>query len=89
MTNRFEKPFSPFYGGDLGRFLFSLDTEFDEEDIRDRVITAVSNFEPRASVRRVKVDLSPDNNSILIDIVFLIVATEVIETLTVSLTRLR
>ena len=89
LTNRFEKPFSPFYGGDHGRFLFSLDTEFDEEDIRDRVITAVSNFEPRASVRRVKVDMSPDNNSILIDIVFLIVATEVIETLTVSLTRLR
>ena len=89
LTNRFEKPFSPYFGGDLGRFLFSLDTEFDEEDVRDRVISAVSNFEPRASIRRVNVEIAPDFNSVLVDVVFQIIATEEIDTLTVSLTRLR
>ena len=89
LTNRFEKPFSPYFGGDLGRFLFSLDTEFDEEDVRDRVISAVSNFEPRASIRRVNVEIAPDFNSVLIDVVFQIIATEEVDTLTVSLTRLR
>ena len=89
LTNRFEKPFSPYFGGDLGRFLFSLDTEFDEEDIRDRVISAVSNFEPRASIRRVDVEIAPDFNSVLVDVIFQILATQEIDTLTVSLTRLR
>lgn len=89
LTNRFEKPFSPYFGGDLGRFLFSLDTEFDEEDVRDRVISAVSNFEPRASIRRVNVEIAPDFNSVLVDVVFQIIATEEVDTLTVSLTRLR
>jgi len=89
LTNRFEKPFSPYFGGDLGRFLFSLDTEFDEEDVRDRVISAVSNFEPRASIRRVNVEIAPDFNSVLVDVIFQILATQEIDTLTVSLTRLR
>ena len=89
LTNRFEKPFSPYFGGDLGRFLFSLDTEFDEEDVRDRVISAVSNFEPRASIRKVNVEIAPDFNSVLVDVVFQIIATEEVDTLTVSLTRLR
>jgi len=89
LTNRLEKPFNPIFGGDLGRFLFSLDTEFDEDDVRDRIITAVSKFEPRASVRRVNVEIAPDFNSVLVDVVFQILATEEQDTLTVSLTRLR
>lgn len=89
LTNRQEKPFNPIFGGDLGRFLFSLDTEFDEDDVRDRVITAVSKYEPRASIRKVNVEIAPDFNSVLVDVIFQILATQEIDTLTVSLTRLR
>ena len=89
LTNRQEKPFNPIFGGDLGRFLFSLDTEFDEDDVRDRVITAVSKYEPRASTRKVNVEIAPDFNSVLVDVIFQILATQEIDTLTVSLTRLR
>lgn len=89
MTNRYEKPFNPYYGGNLISFLFSLDTDFDEEDIKDRIISSISNFEPRASVVNVKSLISSDFNSVDIDIIFRIIATQEIESLNISLTRLR
>ena len=89
MTNRYEKPFNPYYGGNLISFLFSLDTDFDEEDIKDRIISSISNFEPRASVVNVKSIISSDFNSVDIDIIFRIIATQEVESLNISLTRLR
>ena len=89
LTNRTEKPFNPFFGGDLGRFLFSLDTEFDEDDIRDKIISSVSLFEPRASILSVRSNISPDYHSVDIDVAFQIISTQETDVLTVSLTRLR
>ena len=89
MTNKYEKPFNPYFGGNLISFLFGLDTDFDEEDIKDRIISSVSNFEPRASIVNVKSIISSDFNSIDIDIIFTILATQETESLNISLTRLR
>ena len=89
LTGSTEKPFNPYFGGDLGRFLFELDTDYDEEDIKDAIITAIANFEPRANVIGVRVNVSPDFNSVDADVAFRIVSTEEVETLNVSLTRLR
>ena len=89
LTGRYERPFNPYFGGNLGPFLFNLDTEFDEEDIKDRIISSVSNYESRATIIEVKSVISPDFNSVDVDIIFQIVATEEVETLNISLTRLR
>ena len=89
LTNRTEKPFNPRFGGDLNRFLFSLDTEFDEFEIEDAVISAVAKFEPRARVTKIDSVISPDFNSVNITIQFQVLSTSTNEQLTLSLTRLR
>ena len=89
MTNYYEKPFEPFFGGNLNRFLFNLSEEFDEFDIEEAVTLAINNYEPRARVLDVKARLEPDNHSIKIEVVFQIISTSQTETVVVSLTRLR
>ena len=89
MTNESEKPFLPQYGGNLNSFLFSLSEEFDELDVKEQVSQAIDNFEPRARVREVAVDINPDANSINVTVIFQMVTTMQIETVQVSLTRLR
>jgi len=89
MTNESEKPFLPQYGGNLNSFLFSLSEEFDELDVKEQVSQAIDNFEPRARVREVAVDINPDVNSINVTVIFQMVTTMQIETVQVSLTRLR
>jgi len=89
MTNFAEKPFQPFYGGDLNRFMFELSEDFDEEDMEDRITSALLAYEPRALLRSVRVTLAPDYNTVYAKINFQVKSTleEVEQTLT--LTRLR
>lgn len=89
LTNKGEKPFQPYYGGNLNDFLFELSTEFDELDIKETVANAITNYEPRALVRQVNVDVSPDFNSVNITVVFQVVSTNEVERVDVTLTRLR
>jgi len=89
LTNHTEKPFQPLFGGDLNRFLFALDTEFDDVDIEERVTSAINNHEPRAAVRNVKANFLPDENSVEVTVNFQVISTLENVELTVSLTRLR
>lgn len=89
LTNRFEKPFNPNYGGGLNEFLFSLDQEFDELDIQERIYDVIKNYEPRAVTNRVIVDLAPDQNTVKVTVVFTIVSTNETTQIDVSLTRVR
>ena len=89
LTNRTEKPFNPNFGGDLNRFLFSLDTEFDEYEIEDAVVSALAKFEPRARVTNIDSIISPDFNSVSVTIKFQVLSTSTTEQITLSLTRLR
>lgn len=89
LTNYGEKPFDPYYGGDLNRFLFQLDSEFDEIEIQDRVANAIVMYEPRALLREVKATIRSDNNSVDVMVRFQVVNTLEEVVLTVSLTRLR
>ena len=89
LTNKTERPFQPYFGANLGSFLFTLSEEIDEDDIRDTIENAIYNFESRALVRDVKVNVKPDNHDVSVTVVFQVVSTSKIETLNISLTRLR
>ena len=89
MTNYTEKPFQPFFGGNLNDFLFELNDGIDDEDIEDRVETAIRTYEPRADVLDVKVISNPDNYDISVTVTFKVVSTSEEVTLNLSLTRLR
>ena len=89
MTNYTEKPFQPFFGGNLNDFLFELNDGIEEEDIEDRIETAIRTYEPRADVLDVKVISNPDNYDIRVTVSFKVVSTSEEVTLNLSLTRLR
>ena len=89
MTNYTEKPFKPFFGGNLNDFLFELNDGIEEEDIEDRIETAIRTYEPRADVLDVKVISNPDNYDIRVTVSFKVVSTSEEVTLNLSLTRLR
>lgn len=89
LTNRSEKPFSPYYGGNLNQFLFSLASEFDEEDIAEVIFQTVANFEPRAIVRKVLVNLDDDRNSARVTVIFQIKSTQEVVELSIPIARLR
>jgi phage baseplate assembly protein W len=89
LTNQFEKPFQPTFGGNLNNILFELvdnDTVF---EIENTVKQAIARYEPRALVQRVITDLRPDANSIGITVQFQVVSTQEIVTVETTITRLR
>ena len=89
MTNRTEKPFEPFYGGNLNDFLFNLSETFSDFEIQEQVTLAINNYEPRARVLNVRSKLNPDRNSISVAVTFKVITTGQIETTVLSLTRVR
>ena len=89
LTNLGEKPFRPFYGGDLNRFLFNLSEEFDEIEIEDTIASAMAIDEPRAQLQSVKSVLSPDYNSVQVTVNFQVVSTQEPVELNITLARLR
>jgi len=89
LTNTTEKPFKPYYGGDLNRFLFSLSEDFDEDDIKDLIAAAIQNYEPRVRLKNIQVSITPDNYDAKVTVVFQIISTSEIVSLDVSIARLR
>lgn len=89
LTNRTEKPFNPRFGTNLNNFLFNLDTDFDEFELEDMIISSLAKNEPRARVLDIKSVLISDFNTVSVTIQFQIVSTEIVDQVTLSLTRLR
>jgi phage baseplate assembly protein W len=89
MTNPGEKPFRPFYGAVLNRFLFELSEGLEEDEIQDAVAEAISRDEPRAALLGVKSTVDADNNSIRVRVAFRVLNTSAVEEISIDLTRLR
>ena len=53
LTNHFEKPFQPFFGANLRRLLFELETTVSESEVVGMVTRAIEVDEPRVAVSRV------------------------------------
>lgn len=88
-TNHFEKPFLPFFGGNIREMLFDLADEDIEEDAEERIIEAINIYEPRALVQTVNVESDPDRNSLDVYIEFQVINTTEVITFTTTLSRLR
>lgn len=89
LTNWGEKPFQPFFGGDLRGLLFQLDTEFDDELLREKIITSIEAYEPRVSIEAIQVSTPPDQLSVNLTIHFVIINTGQDASVQLTLTRLR
>lgn len=88
-TNKTERPFQPYFGGDLYGMLFSLSTEFDEDDVADAIAIALQNYEPRVKLLEVKVSIAADYYSARVTVTFQILSTLEVVTIDVPIARLR
>ena len=88
-TNYFEKPFQPFFGGNIRAMLFELVDEDSEEELAEQIVKSINAYEPRARLLHLDVDVSPDQNSLGVKIGYQVVNTEEVITFTTSVSRLR
>ena len=89
MTNFSEKPFLPRFGGNLNSLLFSLNTDIDDEDLEEQIISTIEIFEPRAKVLNIITNLNDDSHEIKVSVTFRVVNTNETITTDIDLTRLR
>jgi len=85
LTNRFEKPYDPNFGGDLNDLLFELADPSTGDEIADRVVDAIETYEPRAKILDLKVVATPDYNSVSVVLEFRIVNSQISDTLRVKI----
>ena len=90
LTNFGERPYDPLYGGNVRALLFeNTDDPLLDTIIQSRIEAAISNYEPRAKVESVKVDVKPDSNALAIRIRFMIVNQRFPVDLEVAIERVR
>mgnify|MGYP001333153050 CR=1 FL=1 len=89
LTNFSEKPFQPRFGGNLNSFLFALNTDIDDNDLKKQIIQSIEIFEPRAEVINITSNLADDSNEIKVTVTFKVLNTNQVLTTEVNLTRLR
>ena len=89
MTNHFEKPFNPLFGGNVTAQLFELADNDIREDLKDDIEEALLAYEPRARVQDVVINYQPDVNSISVRIEFQVVNLNQTEAIETTIARLR
>lgn len=90
LSNECDKPFRPRYGANLTSILFDLvDDEDAEDDVRDRIYQVIDQFEPRANIEELEVNLSPDQNKLRVKLTFRVLNIDQTETLETTVTRYR
>jgi len=50
LTNNYERPFKPNFGANLRSLLFELADDITKMEIRQQIVEALQNFEPRVAV---------------------------------------
>ena len=89
LTDFYEKPFQPFFGGNLRAMLFELADEDTEDEVEENIRTAINKYEPRAEILTITVNVLPDQNDMRVSVYFKIISTQETVTFTTNLSRLR
>jgi phage baseplate assembly protein W len=91
LTNRYERPFRPEFGGDVRRRLFDNFDSISTSDYGIQIETTIGNYEPRVILDpySVVVIASPDQNRLAISITFRSAISLNDSTIDVNLNRVR
>lgn len=89
LTDRFERPFRPFFGSDVRKQLFENFDVLTESTIRDNIRQTIKDHEPRVELIDVITSASPDQHSMNVTIVFRVKNESEEQTLTLLLERIR
>ncbi len=90
LTNKYERQFTPSFGGNIYNSLFEPQDEFTKNDLEDKISNTIRNFENRVEVISVNVSY-PElyHNSVSIQVVYLLIATDEEVTSTFTIERVR
>lgn len=69
-TNYYDRPMQPNIGSNVWKLLFENATPFTAVMLEDAIRTTVENFEPRVTMRQVKVEPDYDNNGFNVTMVY-------------------
>ncbi len=91
MTNRTEKPFSPYFGANLNSYLFELLDQGTVNEMQNAIVQNIEVFEPRINPDTLQVIPEADinGNSVTLTIIFNIVNSSKTVEFTTRLNRLR
>jgi phage baseplate assembly protein W len=93
LTNTYERPFLPNYGGNIRSRLFENFDDIAASDFENLIINAIENYEPRADIsgesRPVTVTENRDSNQLYVTIRFRNVTTLNQLTLDINLNKVR
>ena len=70
LTNFYERPYNPTFGGDILSQLFENMDPITEYNIAKNIRQALDNYEPRAIIDEIKSDFYEDRNAINVTITF-------------------
>lgn len=85
LTNRYEKPYRPSFGGDLRGLLFELADEDTGEVMIERVKSAIQRFEPRVAIINLRVTAQQEFNTVNVYLEFRVVNTGIVDILKITL----
>ena len=89
LTNKGERPYQPFLGGDVNAMLFELNDGTVESELEDAIRLTLHNYEPRAELISTFVDANADRNTVNVDITFRVVNQVEPVTINLILERVR
>tara|TARA_A100001037_G_scaffold293460_1_gene310087 strand:+ start:193 stop:597 length:405 start_codon:yes stop_codon:yes gene_type:complete len=89
LSNMFERPYKPDYGGNIRAMLFENFDPMTEQVLRKRIEEAIGNYEPRVDLEEVKIDAKEDENALDITVKFTTINQIEPTEVTVSVERTR
>jgi len=88
LTNHYERPFKPGFGGSIRNLLFELNTDRKLRKAKNRIVNMIEVFEPR--VRDVDVHIrNMDNNEVSLQVSYAIINGLPNQSLDLTVTRAR
>lgn len=89
LTDKYERPYKPFFGGNIRGKLFENFGPIVEMEVKEQIQLAIQNYEPRVKILDVRTDANEDLNTLEVTIEFFIRNQTGREATTISLERIR
>ena len=86
-TNHFERPFHPEIGSDIRNLLFENMTSMTAMALKKKILECISLHEPRARVTNIRIAPSPETNSYVCEIEFMVIGFSTPQKIRTSLDR--
>jgi len=89
LTNYYERPYNPGFGGNITAYLFENFTPITKASIERAIQDAFEQYEPRADLIDVTVVPNPDLNGLVVNITFSPLNTREVDQLSFTVERIR